>query len=128
MKGKTVLVIDDDKFLLDMYGIKFKEAGAEVLLSPSAPGALAMVHDGLSPDVILLDIVMPEMNGLELLEKLRKESNAKKSAIIVLSNQSQPADIESAKKLGIDGYVVKASTIPSEVLDIVGKILTKKHG
>lgn len=123
-----MLIVDDDKFLLDMYGVKFKEAGCDVNMSVSVAEALSLVHDGLSPDVVLLDIVMPEMDGLEFLRRLHKEPNAENASFVVLSNQSQPADIENAKKIGIDGYIVKASTIPSEVLETVDGILSKKHG
>jgi CheY-like chemotaxis protein len=125
---KRLMIVDDDKFLLDMYSIKFKEAGFEVTLCPSSTEALKKIEEGLMPDVILLDMVMPEMNGLELLTKLHGEKNAANASIIVLSNQGQAGDIEEAKKIGVDGYIVKASTIPSEVLDKVQDILLKKHG
>lgn len=126
-KGKKILIVDDDKFLLDMYSVKFTEAGFDVTLSQSALDALKKVSEGLEPDAILLDIVMPEMNGLELLQKLHTEPHAKNSALIILSNQGQPGDIDEAKRIGVDGYIVKASTIPSEVLDKVGEILKQKH-
>lgn len=126
-RGKKILIVDDDRFLLDMYGIKFKEAGFEISLSPSGSDALQKITDGLTPDVVLLDIIMPEMTGLELLERLHKEPKTKDAVIIVLSNQGQADDIEKAKKIGVDGYIVKASTIPSEVLDTVVEALSKKH-
>lgn len=127
-QARKLLIVDDDKFLLDMYSVKFKEAGFEVTLCPSSTDALKKIQEGLAPDAILLDMVMPEMNGLELLAKLHQEKNAEHSAIVVLSNQGQAGDIEEAKKIGVDGYIVKASTIPSEVLDKVQDILSKKHG
>ena len=69
---------------------------------------------------------MPGMNGIELLRTIREEKLAPGATLIVLSNQSQPADIEAARKLGIDGYIVKASTIPSEVLEKVKEIMGSK--
>mgnify|MGYP001559980258 FL=1 len=69
---------------------------------------------------------MPGMNGIELLKKIRENKLAPNASVIILSNQSQPADIEAARKLGIDGYIVKASTIPSEVLEKVEEIMKSK--
>ena len=67
-------------------------------------------------DIIILDMVMPEMDGVELLSKIRKENLAKDAAVIILSNQGQSSEIDRAKGYGIAGYIVKATTIPSEVL------------
>lgn len=123
---KTLLIVDDDKFLLDMYSVKFREAGFEVALSPSAAEALEKIHGGLSPDVILLDVVMPEMNGIELLKRLREEEGGRHASIIMLSNQGQQSDIDEAKKFGVDGYIIKANSIPSEVLDKVNDVIAHK--
>ncbi len=77
------------------------------------------------PDAILLDIIMPGMTGLETIEMIRKENLATKSKIIVLSNQVQSYDITKAKNLSIDGYIMKAESIPSEVLTETIKIIEK---
>ncbi len=124
---KKILIIDDDKFLLDMYAIKFKGAGFDVNISSSGLDAFDKIAKGLIPDVILLDIVMPEMSGVEVLEHLHKDPKIKSSIIIVLSNQEAPSEVSEIKKLGVDGYVVKARTIPSEVLDEVEKAIARKH-
>jgi DNA-binding NarL/FixJ family response regulator len=68
------------------------------------------------------------MSGLELLEAIHREKLAPNAALVVLSNQGQKSDIDEAKKIGVDGYIVKANTIPSEVLDQVLDILKKKQG
>jgi CheY-like chemotaxis protein len=83
---------------------------------------------GNKPDVILLDIVMPYMDGLELLKTIRTENLAPDAIVVMLTNQSQSSDIERAKELKVDGYIVKASTIPSEVLHEVEKIYEAKKG
>lgn len=127
VQGKKILIIDDDKFLLDMYAVKFKGAGFDVNISSSGLDAFEKITQGLVPDVILLDIVMPEMSGIEVLGRLHKELSLNNAVIIVLSNQDQPDEVNEIKKLGVDGYVVKARTIPSEVLDEVEKALAKKH-
>lgn len=117
-----VLLVDDDKFLIDMYALKFKKGGLDVNTATSGEDALAKLRGGFIPDIILLDIVMPGMDGLELLEGIRKDHLADRAVVVVLSNQGQQSDIERAKKIGVHGYIVKASTIPSEVLEEVMKI------
>lgn len=119
MNGNTpykILIVDDDKFLLNMYSIKFQKEKFEVLTAVDGADAIKRLQEGFVPDAIVLDIVMPVMDGLEFLEKMRQENLAKNAAILVLSNQGQSVDIEKAKKFGIDGYIVKATTIPAEVV------------
>ncbi len=70
----------------------------------------------------MTDLVMPAMSGFELYETIKNEHLADKAVVIVLTNQGQSPDIEKAKALGVDGYIVKASTIPSEVVEQVIKI------
>lgn len=123
--GKKVLLVDDDKFLLDMYAIKFTKSGYEVKTADSTDAALKLIKDGYSPDVVLTDIVMPGMDGLELVSMIKKEKLIPSAKLIMLTNQGSSDDISRAKKLNVDGYVVKATTIPSEVLGEVEKILGK---
>lgn len=124
--AQKVFFVDDDKFLLDMYAVKFGKAGYDVKTADSTDSALKMLADGYAPDVMLLDIVMPGMDGLELAATIRKERLAPNAAIIMLTNQGASDDIARAKKLNVDGYIVKATTIPSEVLAEVEKIIASK--
>lgn len=116
---KLIYLIDDDSFLLDMYALKFKECGLPVEAVSDAKLALEKIRQGATPDVILVDIIMPGMNGFDFLEALQKEGLAKGAQVIVLSNQGQQEDIDKATKLGAHGYIIKASAIPSEVCDKV---------
>lgn len=113
----TILLVDDDRFLLDMYSLKFKECGCKVTAEPDPAKALKLLKEGLDPDVILLDVIMPGVSGFDFLQTVRDENLAKKATIIVLSNQGQEEDIKKAMDLGAAGYIVKASAIPSEVLE-----------
>ena len=124
-KKQSVLLVDDDQFLLNMYSLKFTNSGFEVETVGSAVGALQKLRDGLTPSMVLCDLVMPSMDGLEFIKRMKEEKLSPSSAIVVLTNQSQSAEIEKAKELGVDGYIVKASTIPSEVVEEVKKILEK---
>ena len=113
-----IFLVDDDRFLLDLYAVKFRNAGHEVSVFSGGEDLLSALRkkDSVMPDAILLDLIMPGMGGFEALETIRKEHLAKDTKIIILSNQGQDSDIEKAKKLSVAGYIIKASAIPSEVL------------
>lgn len=113
-----VYLVDDDKFLLDLYATKFKNAGHEVNVFSSGEELLADLRKegAKAPDIILLDLVMPGIGGFGALDAIRKNRLAEGSKIIILSNQGQDAELEKAKKYGVNGYIIKASAIPSEVL------------
>jgi CheY-like chemotaxis protein len=113
-----VYLADDDRFLLDLYAVKFRNAGHEASVFGGGEELLAALRKegAVNPDAILIDLIMPGMGGFETLEAIRKENLAKGTKIIVLSNQGQDSDIEKAKQLAVDGYIIKASAIPSEVL------------
>mgnify|MGYP001558440877 FL=1 len=121
-KKYSVLLVDDDKFLLDMYRKKFDQSGLTVDVSVGSQDALAKLREGAKPDILVLDIIMPGMDGLELLETIRKEKLCPDSIVIMLTNESDRERIEKAKSLGIKGYIVKATSVPSEVVDEAIKI------
>lgn len=121
-KSRKILFVDDDKFLLDMYALKFSKNNFEVNAAQGPEEALKVVRGGFDPDIMLIDVVMPGMDGIELLGTLRKEGLLKKTVVIMLTNQGLPDDIARAKKLNVDGYIIKATTIPSEVFSEVEKI------
>ncbi len=127
-KNIKVLIVDDDKFLLGMYSLKFANNGYDVDTAVGSQAALDKLRSGWKPDVMLLDVVMPYMDGLELLKVVRDNNLAPDAIVVMLTNQSQSSDIERAKELKVDGYIVKAATIPSEVLHEVEKIYAAKKG
>lgn len=112
-----VFLVDDDRFLLDLYAVKFRGAGHEVNTFGSGEDLVTALRkkDTKAPDAILLDLIMPGIGGFGALETIRKEHLAQGSKIIILSNQGQDSDIEKAKQFVVDGYIIKASAIPSEV-------------
>lgn len=122
MAKNKVFLVDDDKFLLEMYKKKFEASGLETEVAVGSAEALEKLRGGSKPDILVLDIIMPGMDGLELLETVRKEKLAESAAVIMLTNESDREKIERAKQLGIKGYIVKATSIPSEVVDEALKI------
>jgi len=122
----TALIVDDDKFLLEMYKKKFEGSGVEVDFSVGSNDALTKLRAGATPDILVLDIIMPNMDGLELLETIRKEKLSPKSVVVMLTNESESAKVDRAKALGVSGYIIKATMIPSEVVEEVLKIADEK--
>jgi CheY-like chemotaxis protein len=117
-----MLIVDDDKFLLEMYRKKFEQNGALVEVASTPAEALDKLRDASKPQIIMLDVIMPGMDGLELLETIRKEKLAEGAIVIMLTNESESEKIEKAKSLGVAGYIVKATSIPSDVVDQTFKI------
>ena len=125
-KEGTVLVLDDDRFLADMYSVKFMQKGYVVETYQSVQEALAALRGGLSPVAVLFDIVMPEQDGLEFLRIVKEEKLAGGGTFIALTNQSSDTDRAQAEKLGADAFIVKASMIPSEVVTATMREMEKK--
>lgn len=118
-----ILLIDDDVFLRDMYATKFKERGDSVETAQNGSEGLSLVEKE-NFDVIIMDMVMPGMSGVELLTLLQNNEHAKGTKCIVLSNQGEESDISEAKKHGAIGYIVKAESIPSEVVEKVHALIS----
>lgn len=126
MANYRIYLVDDDRFLLDMYAVKFRNAGHEVTAFQSADEAIASLKKDPAPDALLLDVVMPGMTGFEMLEAIRRDNLAPTTKFIVLSNQGQDSDLDKAKELHAAGYIIKASAIPSEVFAETISIIEKK--
>jgi CheY-like chemotaxis protein len=123
---KKILIVDDDNFLLDMYALKFSQNNFEVYTATSGVHALDKIKAGLLPDVMLMDIIMPEMNGFEVLSEINAKKMCPNCLKIILSNKSEQKDIEEGARLGVAGYIVKANSTPAEVITQVIKILETK--
>lgn len=125
---ERILIVDDDSFLLDMYAVKFGEAGYTVDTSKSVEDALKKMRDGEVFDIVLLDMVMPHLTGIDLLRTIRTEKLSKDPVCIVLSNQGEKLDIETATEVGADGYLIKANMVPSQVVESVTKSFKERKG
>jgi CheY-like chemotaxis protein len=124
---KKILIVDDDNFLLDMYALKFSQHNFEVYTADSGLQGVEKLQGGLVPDILLLDIIMPKMDGFEMLEKINNDKLSPNSVKIILSNKSEQQDIDRGNELGVSDYIVKASSTPGEVIDQVINVLTKKE-
>ncbi len=112
---RKILIIDDDEFLLEMYSIKLREVGFDIEIRFGALEALEKIRAGFSPDIVLLDIIMPGMDGFEFLNVVKKENLLKNSKIIILSNLGEE-DVKKGLSLGASDYIIKAYFTPSEIV------------
>jgi len=119
---KKILLVDDDKLLHDMYAMKFEKNGFEVRTASGGEEAIQIIKDGYIPDVLVTDLMMPMMNGFEIFEVIKNEKLAPNITAIVLTNKGLSEEINRAKEIGFDGYIVKATTIPAGVVEEVKKI------
>jgi CheY-like chemotaxis protein len=122
-KHYKILIVEDDKFLIDMYTLKFGEHGFVVTPSFGPPDAISRLEEGLEPDIILTDIVMPVMDGFEFLAEIKAKKLAPEAVRIILSNLGQKEDITKGVSLGAAGYIVKATSTPTEVVKRVLEIV-----
>ena len=119
---KKILLVEDDPFLLDIYKTKFQEEGFSVQVAEDGEKALKMVGEDM-PDILLLDIVLPSMDGFEFLKEIKSNDKLKNIRIVLLSNLGQKNEVEKGVALGADKYLIKAHYTPSEVVKEVKKIL-----
>lgn len=119
-KKSKILLIEDDEALLEMYKIKFQAEGLEVIVSSNGAEAFSVAKIE-KPAIILLDIILPGMDGFAILENIKRDSDTKNIPVILLSNLGQDSDIEKGKKLGASDYLVKANFTPTQVLEKIKK-------
>lgn len=120
-----ILLVDDEKMLLELYSIKFAKGGFDVVTCSSAEQALSLLKQGYEPEIILFDISMPEMSGYEFMEKLNTERIAKKSLKLALTNESQDGERDRIVQLGA-GHIVKAEFTPGELVEKIAGLLSGK--
>ena len=112
---RNILLIEDDPFLCEMYSSKFKETDFNLLIVKDAKEALKVIKKN-KLDLILLDIILPGMDGFELLKKIKKDKSISDIPVIFLTNLSQKEDLEKGLKLGAQDYIIKAYNTPTEVV------------
>jgi len=128
MPNKTaktkILIVEDDAFLAEMYATKFKLEGFEVVVAGDGEEGLKLAGSEI-PDIILLDILLPKLDGFAVLKKVKKDSKTKAIPVILLTNLGQKDDIKKGLEEGAEGYLIKAHFMPSEVVDKVRKLIKK---
>lgn len=121
---KKILIVEDEPFLSEMYQTKFESLGYAVLMAYNGEEGLAVMRKE-KPDLVLLDIIMPVMDGYEVLKVVRAEPQLKHTLIVIFSNLGQDEEITKGMQLGADDYLVKSNLTPSELVAKVEKVLAK---
>ena len=122
MGQKKILIVEDDKMISSMYETKLKQENFLVLTADNGQLGLEMAIKE-KPDIILLDIILPQMDGFTILQELRYNKNMKTTPIIMLTNLGTDEDKKKGEKLGATDYLVKANLTPAQVSDVIKKYL-----
>ncbi len=117
-----ILLVEDDSFLANIYKTKFEMEGFTVNVAENGELGLKEAKKK-KPDLILLDILLPKMDGFTVLQHLKADSALKDVPVILLTNLGQKDDVEKGLKLGAADYLIKAHFKPSETVDKVKKVL-----
>jgi DNA-binding response OmpR family regulator len=125
MKKEKILIVEDEAFLLDMYKIKFKQEGFEVISAVDGNEAIKTAKTE-EPDIVLLDILIPEIDGFEVLKELKEDPATKSIPVLIFSNFSQKEEIEKGLSLGAVDFFVKTNYTPAQVLEKIKDILINK--
>lgn len=120
-----ILLVEDDEMLHDMYTQKFKTHGYDVVSAYNGVEGVKLA-EAEQPSLILLDVIMPKMDGFVALKKIRKNPSTVNIPVILLTNLGQEEDVKKGKELGADDYFIKANHTPQEVVDKVNELLKKK--
>jgi len=120
--AKKILIVEDDKFLRELIARKLKTEGYEVLEAIDGEEGLKKIKEA-KPDLVLLDLILPGIDGFEVLEKKKEDPEIEKIPVMVLSNLGQREDVERSLKLGAVDYLVKANFTPQEIIEKIKNLL-----
>lgn len=120
--AKKILVVEDDKFLRELIARKLEKEGYQIVEAVDGEDALKKVKNE-KPDLVLLDLILPSIDGFEVLSKIKEDISVAQIPVIVLSNLGQKEDVDKGLKLGAVDYLIKAHFTPGEIVEKVKKII-----
>lgn len=121
-----ILVVEDDPFLRNLLVKKLTDAQYEIVVAVTGEEALEKIDSSL--DLILLDIILPGINGFEILRRIKEDDQLSSIPVVVLTNLGGQEDVQKAHDLGAEDFWIKAYLTPDEILDKIKKILANKNG
>lgn len=119
-----VLLVEDDPPMVKMYATKLEKEGFEVAIAYNGEDGLAKVKEW-APDLVLLDLMIPRMGGMDVLATIRSEVKTKNLPVLILSNLSQDQDVVKAKELGVKEFLIKANFTPGQVVAKIKEYIKK---
>jgi DNA-binding response OmpR family regulator len=120
--AKTILIVEDDKFLRELITQKLVKEGYDTLMAIDGEEGIKKIREG-KPDLVLLDLILPGIDGFEVLSRMKEDENLAKIPVIILSNLGQREEVERGLKLGANDYMIKAHFTPREIIDKIKTIL-----
>jgi len=120
---KKILIVEDEEIMINLLEKKLKDHGYEVSLARDGQVGLRLLKEQDSPDLILMDLVMPKMDGYSVMEEIQKDEELKKIPLIVISNSGQPVELNKIRELGAIDWLVKTEFNPQELLEKIKKQL-----
>ncbi len=117
---KRIILVEDEQTLREMLERKLKKSGYEVETAVDGEEGLGKIKEQ-KPDLVLLDIVMPKMDGFTVMEEVRKDETVSNTPIIIVSNSGQPVELDRAQQLGVKDWIIKTEFDPMEVVDMVDR-------
>ena len=118
------MIVEDEEFILGMYKLKFEQSGWEVVASETGAGVFELAKKE-DPDIILLDILLPDMTGYDVLEKLKADAQTKNIPVIIASNLGQDEEIKKGVELGALDYITKSNITPSQLVEKIDSLINK---
>lgn len=128
LDGKVVLWVEDDILLSDIIRKKLERFNTELLHAYDSGEAFRYLQEGKKPDIIFLDILLPGMNGYEILERLKSEDETKHIPVVILSNFGQKSEVDKGLQLGAEKFLIKATITLDEVFQEADRIVRKYQG
>lgn len=122
--AKKILVVEDEEIMFNLLKRRLEREGYEVYIAEDGEKGLTVMKE-VDPDLILLDIIMPKLGGLEVMEKMKEDKSLSSIPVIVISNSGQPVEIDKAQRLGARDWLVKANFDLQEIVDKVNNQIGK---
>lgn len=121
-KKIKILLVEDEPLIVEMYKTRLEKEGFEIFCEDQGSKVLELLPN-FKPDLILLDIILPELDGFSLLEEIKKQPQYQKTPVFLLTNLGQDSDLKRGQELGAQGYLVKSKFTPSDVVNKIKETL-----
>ncbi len=121
---EKILLVEDDVFMIELLAKDLEQAGFEVITAKTGSEGVALFEKN-KPDLILLDLLLPDQNGFDTLRNVRRSPEGRATKVMILSNIAEGPDMDEAKRLGVMGYMVKANFTLPEIVKKIQEVLSK---